>query len=114
MLVQNIGEARTSRSWKIDVFVQRNYTYSTEADAIPAASWDPEDLLSLLAPRTTRGHFQTRLPALSRPCSTKVYTEMYLALDHFMLISLRRSTINTRPRPWTLSRVGRAVNTKFV
>lgn len=44
----------------------------------------------------------------------KVYTEMYLALYHFILISLRRSVIKTRPRPWTCSRVGRAVNTKFV
>lgn len=79
----------------------------------PLLSWDPDDLLSLLVPRTTWGHFQTRLPALSRPCSTKVYTEVYLALDHFILISLR-STINTKPRPWTLSRAGRAVNTKFV
>lgn len=80
----------------------------------PLLSWDLEDLLSLLAPRTTWSHFQTRLPALSGPCGTKVYTEMYLALDHFILISLRRGTINTRPRPWTLRRVGRAVNTKFV
>lgn len=80
----------------------------------PLLSWDPLDLLSLLVPRTTRSHFQTRLPALSGPCSTKVYRVMYLALVHFILISLRRSTLNTRPRPWTLSRVGRAVNTKFV
>lgn len=80
----------------------------------PLLSQDPEDLLSLLVPRTTWGHFQTRLPALSGPCITKVYTEMYLALDHFILISLRRGTINTKPRPWTLSRAGKAVNTKFV
>lgn len=38
--------------------------------------------------------------------STKIYTEMGLALDHFILISLRRSIINLRPRPWTLGRVG--------
>lgn len=74
-------------------------------------SWDREELLSLLVARTIWGHFQTRLLALR---STQVYTEMYLALDHFLFISLRRSAVNTGPRPWTLSRVGRAVNTKFV
>lgn len=37
--------------------------------------------------------------------STKVSTEMCLALDHFILISLRRGIINPKPRPWTLSRV---------
>lgn len=30
-------------------------------------SWASEELLSLLVPRTTWGHFQTRLPAQSRP-----------------------------------------------
>lgn len=43
--------------------------------------------------------------ALGAKSSTKVYTEMCLALDHFILISLRRSIVNPKPRPWTLSRV---------
>lgn len=54
---------------------------------------------TLQSPGCRWSHFQTRPPVLGRLCLSKVYTEMYLASAHFILISFRRRVINTRPMP---------------
>lgn len=73
---------------------------SDGAESIPSCClWTLQSSRACWSPGRRWGHFQTRPPVLSGLCLSKIYTEMYLASGHFILISFRRRVINTRPMP---------------